>query len=246
MHESKLAAVGLLTGASGGIGSACARALVDTVDVILLVGRNAARLDRVASELGPRARPLAADLTESLGRRAILAELERLRGAVSWVVLAAGVALRGPLHDCDDDAIEATFAANVVGPALLLRRLLDTRWMSPASLVAIGSISAARALPNRAVYGATKAALEQLVRSLAGELAARGVRANVVSPGVIDTPLLQGHVHPLSNWVDARVPQARLGRPEEVAALVRYLITEAPEYLTGARLVVDGGAESLA
>ena len=110
----------------------------------------------------------------------------------------------------------------------------------------VGSISASRALPRRAVYGASKAGLEHLARSLAAELGPAGFRVNVVAPGVIGTPFLGDDTSNLDAWVRSRVPQQRLGSPEEVAEVVRYVIAEAPRYLTGARIAVDGGAEAMA
>jgi 3-oxoacyl-[acyl-carrier protein] reductase len=110
----------------------------------------------------------------------------------------------------------------------------------------IGSISASRALPHRAVYGATKAGLEHLARSLAAVLGATGITVNVVSPGVIDTPFLGDATPTLDAWVEDRVPLARVGDPDEVAKLVEYVALHAPPYLTGARIAVDGGAEAVA
>ena len=109
----------------------------------------------------------------------------------------------------------------------------------------VGSISASRALPRRAVYGASKAGIEHLARSLAAELGPAGYRVNIVAPGVIGTPFLGDDTGPLAEWVAKRVPAGRIGSPEEVADVVRFLIADAPAFLTGARIAVDGGAEAL-
>jgi NAD(P)-dependent dehydrogenase (short-subunit alcohol dehydrogenase family) len=154
--------------------------------------------------------------------------------------------MRGKLQDADPDQIVRTIAANLLGPALLIRRLLDCSWTPEAGIVAIGSISANRALPNRAVYGGSKAGLEQLCRTLAAELAPRGIRVNVVSPGVIDTPFLGDNVVAVQKWIEERVPARRLGTAREVAGLVKYVLIDSPEFLTGARIAVDGGAEVVA
>jgi NAD(P)-dependent dehydrogenase (short-subunit alcohol dehydrogenase family) len=232
---------GVVVGATGGIGAACARALAGTVGELVLSGRREEPLSQLAAELDAVA--VAADVATPAGRAA-------LAGAVSqplaWVVLAHGIPLRGPLAELAEDDIAAAFATNLVGPALLLRRLLDLSWTPSAAIVVVGSISASRALPRRAVYGATKAGLEHLARSLAAELAPAGIRVNVVAPGVIETPFLGADTSTLAEWVRARVPAGRLGRADEVAALVRYAAIEAPSYLTGARIAVDGGAEAVA
>jgi 3-oxoacyl-[acyl-carrier protein] reductase len=167
-------------------------------------------------------------------------------GDLAWLVLASGVAARRPLAELSEGEIEATFGANLVGPALLLRRLLHLTWQEPRAIVVIGSISASRSLPSRAAYAASKAGLEHLARSLAAEVAPAGIRVNVVAPGVIETPFLGDAREGLNDWVRGRVPLARLGTADEVADAVRYLLLDAPEYLTGTRIAVDGAAEAVA
>ncbi len=234
---------GIVVGAGGGIGAACARALAGSVELIVLAGRRREPLEAVAADVEVRTAVVPADVATAAGRDAIVSAIE---GGLGWVVLASGIPLRKPLADLDEGEISAAFAANLVGPALLLNRLLGLRWEPPAAVAVIGSITASRSLPQRAVYSATKAGLEHLARSLAAELAPSGIRVNIVSPGVIETPFLGDHAAALDDWVQASVPLARLGAPDEVANAVRYVILDAPAYLTGARIAVDGGAEALA
>jgi NAD(P)-dependent dehydrogenase (short-subunit alcohol dehydrogenase family) len=234
---------GIVIGASGGIGAAAAAALDGAADRIVLAGRRADVLEAVGASLAlSTAVPVAADVTTVAGRDGVVAAAS---GSISWVVLASGIPLRAPLAELDPDQIEMAFAANLVGPTLLLRELLDLRWDPPATLVIVGSVSATRALPGRAVYGATKAGIEHLGRSLAAELAPRGIRVNVVSPGVIDTPFL-GDSGALDAWIRESVPAGRMGRVEEVAELIRYAALDAPDYLTGTRIAIDGGTEARA
>src|SRR5204862_7038407 len=136
--------------------------------------------------------------------------------------------LRKPLAQLEGAEIEQLFAANLVGPTLLLNGLLGLEWSEPKAIVVVGSISASRALPRRAVYGASKAGVEHLARSLAAELGPAGFRVNVVAPGVIETPFLGDDTGALADWVADRVPTGRLGTPEEVAEVVRYVIADAP------------------
>lgn len=231
---------GIVVGATGGIGSACARALVSSADRILLCGRRADALDDLAWELD--AVPVVADVATAPGRRAVADAVE---STLSWIVLAQGIPLRRPLTELAGPEIEELFAANLVGPTLLLNDLLGLKWSEPKAIVVVGSISATRALPRRAVYGASKAGIEHLARSLAAELGPAGYRVNIVAPGVIGTPFLGDDTGPLAEWVESRVPAGRIGSPDEVADVVRYLIAGAPAFLTGARIAVDGGAEAL-
>ena len=235
--------VGLVTGAAGGIGSACVRALAGSAELIVLCGRRRKPLEQVAAGLDARTAVVAGDIASAEGRDAVLGAIE---GPLSWVVLASGVPARRPLAELDEGEVTETFAANLLGPALLLRRLLQLDWAAPAAVVAIGSISATRSLPGRSVYGSTKAGIEHLARTLAAEVASSGIRVNVVAPGVVETPFLGEATAALHRWVKESVPLARSGTPEEIAEVVRYLILEAPPYLTGARVAVDGGAETVA
>ena len=236
--------VGIVVGAGGGIGSACARALDASADLTVLAGRSDPRLRATASALTGRTATVVADVATEDGREAI-ARAALDMGEIAWLILASGVPLRGALMELTPDHIQKTLMTNLVGPTLLIRRLLDGRWLPNASIIAVGSISATRSLPNRSVYSGSKAGLEHLCRSLAAEVAPLGIRVNVVAPGVIDTPFLGGDQPALQVWVSAHVPQRQVGTPEDVADVVRYLILEAPAYVTGARIAVDGGAESV-
>ncbi len=118
-------------------------------------------------------------------------------------------------------------------------------WAEGSRLIGVGSISARRALPGRAVYGASKAAFEAFLIALGVEIAARGILVNVVAAGVTDTPFISGTKQDLEHWASERVPVGRLALAEEVASVIAYLVTSAPRYLNCSRVVVDGGAESM-
>jgi 3-oxoacyl-[acyl-carrier protein] reductase len=234
---------GIVVGGAGGIGAACARALAGSADVIVLCGRRREPLEAVAASVSQTSIVVAADVASPEGRDTIAAAVD---GSIAWVVLASGIPVRRPLAELPEDEVAAAFAANLVGPTLLLRRLLDLQWQQGAAVAVIGSISASRSLPSRAVYSGSKAGLEHFARSLAAELAPSGIRVNVVAPGVIETPFLGDARRALEEWTRSRVPLARVGTPDEVANTVRYVLLDAPSYLTGARIAVDGGAEAVA
>lgn len=236
---------GIVIGATGGIGHACVAALSGSVDTLIVTGRDEQRLAGAAA-VGKGAVPVIADIATAAGRSAILAAIRTTRTPLRWAVIASGAPLRGPLADLDPDAIVSTFESNLVGPALLLREMSDLEWLPGAALVAIGSISANRALVNRSVYAASKAGFERLVLSVAAEWAPRGIRVTVVAPGVIATPFLGSDRSRLDSWTAERVPAGRAGDAAEVASLVRYVALEAPAYLLGARIVIDGGTEAVA
>jgi NAD(P)-dependent dehydrogenase (short-subunit alcohol dehydrogenase family) len=237
---------GLIVGASGGIGAASARCLAASVDRLVLVGRGAAALDRLAAELSTPATCVAVDITVASGRDAILAAVRQDGASLAWTVIASGSPLRGAFGESDKEEVVRTLDVDLVAPILLLRALSDVAWTDRAALVVVGSISASRALPGRAVYGAAKAGLERFCASLAAEWQPRGIRVNVVAPGVVDTPFVGGDRDNLERWSRERIPAARAGRPEEVAEFIRYVVLDAPDFVVGARLVIDGGSESVA
>jgi len=238
--------VGVVVGASGGIGSACARMLDSSADVVILTSRSEARLRATAATLTGKVAAVVADIATEEGRNAIGRAVDEARSEIAWLILAAGAPLRRPLMQLQPNEIREALLTNFVAPVLLIRRLLDCPWLPNASIIAIGSITASRSLPNRSVYSGSKAGLEHFCRSLAAEVAPLKIRVNVVAPGVIETPFLGGDQHAIEGWIGARVPQKRAGTPDEVAAVVRYLALEAPSYVTGARIAVDGGAEASA
>lgn len=238
--------VGLVLGATGGIGSACVAALAGSVERMVVVGRDPARLDAARAAAGAGAVAVAADLGDAAGRTAIVEAVAAAGAPLRWVVAASGMPLRGALSEIDPAAIAETFQANLVGPVLLLRALADCAWSNPASVVVVGSISATRALARRSIYGASKAGIEHFAMALGAEWAPRGIRVNVVAPGVIATPFLGPDQQRLETWVRERVPSGRTGTAAEVAHVVRYLVLEAPDYIVGARLAIDGGMEATA
>jgi len=238
--------LGVIVGATGGIGSACARQLVNTADHIVLTGRHKERLGALSRELRVGTTGVQADISRTEDRELIVRTVSATGLPIGWLVFASGAPLRGPIDALDVADIESAIAVNLAGPALLLRMLLDLTWEPLASVVLIGSISASRSLPRRSVYGGTKAGVEHLFRAAAADLAPRGIRINVVAPGVVDTAFLGEDRSTLDAWIDDHVPMRRIGDPAEVAGLVKYLVTDAPRYLTGARFAVDGGAETVA
>lgn len=235
--------VGLVVGV-GGIGSAVARLARRSVDNMVVFDGDPARVAELRAELGCTG--VSGDIASATARDQLVGCIGELEGSLHWVALASGRGLRGPADAVSDDAVQSVMEANVLGPIALVGQLLrDARWSRGARLVGVGSISARRALPGRAVYGATKAALEAYLLAVGVEVASRGIVVNVVSAGATDTPFIGGARADLERWAAERVPAGRLGGAQEVAAVIAYLLTEAPTYLNCSRVVVDGGAEAM-
>ena len=231
----------LVTGASRGIGAAIAYGLHrDGWAVGVNYRADAGGADAVVARIradGGRAEAVRADVSDPDAIEGLFERLERDLGPVLVVVNNAGTAADDLLPMMDDDAWQAVIDTNLGGAFRITRRALGPMLRARfGRIVNVGSISGMRAVAGQANYAASKAGLEALTRVTAIEVARRGVTANVVTPGLIETQLSAG-----ASVVPSMVPAQRPGVPDDVAACVRFLVSDAAGYVNGSTLVVDGG-----
>lgn len=238
--------VALVTGASRGIGRAVAVALASRG---AYVGVNYAGNEAAAEETLALVRAAGAEgellrfdvRSGDAVREAVDGFAERRKG-LHIAVANAGVAVDGLLLRVGDDDIDAVLATNVKGALYLARS--SVRWMMKAKwgrFVAIGSVVGQMGNTGQSVYAASKAALDGLTRSIAREYGSRGVTANVVAPGFVETDMTAGLSDELKKRLRESAPAGRLGRPEDIAAAVLYLASNEAGYVTGQTLGVNGG-----
>lgn len=237
----------VVTGGASGIGLASARALAAVGRPVALWDLNAsgckAGAEALAREYGVATVGVAVDLRDPLAIPPALAQTRAALETIGGLVHAAGVVATVPVDEITAESWDAVLDVNLRAMVLLVRALLpDLRASRGSAVVGIASVNAT--LGNAAIpaYSASKGGLLSLVRSLADDLARDGIRINAVSPGQIRTPMLQPSVDLLPKGsYERRILLGRLGDPDEVATVVRFLLSDEARYVTAAEIVVDGG-----
>ncbi len=238
--------VAVVTGGSSGIGLATARRFIADGAQVVVTGRNLEALDGAVAELGDRATGIQGDVANLEDLDRLFAQVRDQFGRVDVLFANAGIAPLGPFEAVTEEHFDALFNINVRGLFFTVQKALPLL-SEGASVILNASVVAQSGLPNTSVYSATKAAVRSLGRTLAAELSPRGIRVNVVSPGLIETPfwgkvgLSQDEIDAFGAQVVQRTPLRRPGQPEEIAATAAFLASDDASYFTGADLVADGG-----
>ena len=236
----------LLTGASSGIGLETARQFVAEGARVAITARSLKAFDQARQELGEHAVYLVSDAAEAADQKKLAETIKQEFGDLDILFINAGIAELKPIGQWDEAGFDRAFHLNVRGPFFLIQALLPL-FANPASIVLNASINADIGMPNTSVYGASKAALLSMARTLSAELMPRGIRVNAVSPGPIATPLYSklglsaADLKATSDALQSQVPAKRFGKPAEIASAVVFLASDESAFTVGSELIIDGG-----
>jgi len=232
----------LVTGASGGIGAAIARALHGAGGTVALSGTRTEPLETLAAELGTRAHILPCNLSDAGALQALPTQAAEAMGSVDILVNNAGITRDNLFMRMKDEEWDNVLNVNLTSAMRLcrgvLRGMMKARW---GRIVNIGSVVGATGNPGQGNYAASKAGIIGMSKSLAHEVAGRGITVNVVAPGFIDTAMTDRLTDEQKATINARIPAGRMGQPAEIAAAVLYLCSGEAGYVTGTVLHVNGG-----
>jgi NAD(P)-dependent dehydrogenase (short-subunit alcohol dehydrogenase family) len=240
----------LITGGTSGIGLETARQFVSEGARVAITGKNPATLETARKELGSEVLIIPSDAGDVAGQKTLAKTLGQEFGGLDILFVSAGIAELQPIEQWNEGAFDRSFAINVKGPYFLIQALLPT-FANPASIVLNASVNAHIGMPNTTVYGASKAALLSLTRTLSGELISRGIRVNAVSPGPIATPLYsklgfeEADLKAVSASIQSQVPAGRFGSPGEIAHAIVFLASDESAFTIGGEIMIDGGMGNL-
>lgn len=236
----------LVTGASGGIGGAIARALHGAGATVGLSGTRVDPLEALAAELGARAHVLPCNLSDAEAVEALPKQAIEAMGGVDILVNNAGITRDQIFMRMSDEDWQSVLDVNLTSTMRLcrgvMRPMMKARW---GRIINISSIVGATGNPGQVNYAASKAGMVGMTKSIAYEVASRGITANAVAPGFIATAMTGQLTEDQKAAINAKIPAARMGQADEIAAAVLYLASPEAGYVTGATLHVNGGMAML-
>jgi len=241
--EGKIA---LVTGGTSGIGLATAKRFVTEGAKVIITGRRKEVLDTAVKEIGPGATGIQADAGKLADLDKLFAQIKQQFGHIDTLFANAGGGEFAPIDKVTEEHFDKTFDTNVKGVFFTVQKALPLM-PDGATIVLNASIVSIKGMPAFGVYSATKAAVRSFARTWTNELKDRQIRVNVVSPGPIDTPGVDGlaqdqeQAKELKAGLASQVPLGRMGHPDEIAKVVVFLASGDASYVAGVELFVDGG-----
>ena len=242
--------VAVVTGGNSGIGLGVAKAYAQEGAQVAITGRNEKTLEAAAKEIGDGTLAIQSDAGKVAEIETAMKKINERFGRIDALFVNAGVAKLIPFDEVTEEFFDETVNINMKGVFFTVQKAIPL--MSKGSAIVLNaSINAHLGMPGTTVYGATKAAVINMAKTLSRDLLEKGIRVNAVSPGPITSALLgrdgmsQEKVQEIKDWIQSQVPIKRFGTPEEIAAGVLYLTSPESAFVLGAELIIDGGTATL-
>jgi NAD(P)-dependent dehydrogenase (short-subunit alcohol dehydrogenase family) len=235
--------VAVVTGGNSGIGLATARLFVAEGAHVFITGRRQAELEEAVRQIGKHVTGVQGDVSNLADLDRLFATVKREKGRIDVLFANAGVAEVGPLRSISEEHFDTVFNINVKGVLFTVQKALPL-FTDGGSIILNGSIAASKGAEAGSVYSASKAAVRSFARCWTSDLKRRQIRVNVISPGAIETPILNkgGLTREQADAFVTLVPLGRIGTADEVAKAAVFLASDDSSYITGIELFVDGGA----
>jgi NAD(P)-dependent dehydrogenase (short-subunit alcohol dehydrogenase family) len=243
--------VAVVTGGNSGIGLGVAKAYAQEGAQVAITGRNKNTLEAAAKEIGDGTLAIQSDAGNLAEIEAAMKKINERFGRIDALFVNAGVGQFVPFEQITEKFFDETVDINMKGVFFTVQKAIPS--MSKGSAIVLNaSINAHRGMPGTTVYGATKAAVVNMAKTLSADLLEKGIRGvNVISPGPITSALLtrdgitQEKLQETKDWIQSKVPIKRFGTPEEIAAAVLYLTSPESAFVVGTELIIDGGMSTL-
>lgn len=242
--------IAVVTGGSSGIGRATARRFVQEGAYVFIVGRRQSELDAAKAEIGRNVTTIQADVSNLDELDGVFSKIKAEKHSLDIVVASAGLVEHQTLAAATPEHFDNTFNLNARGVYFTVAKALPL-FNDGGSIVLVSSGMHLKGFPEYGAYAATKAAVRSFARTWAAELKGRGIRVNTLSPGMIDTPIVNGMFSTTEAATSARqnfaaiTPLGRIGNPDEIANGILFLASSDSSYTTGFDLVADGGITQL-
>jgi NAD(P)-dependent dehydrogenase (short-subunit alcohol dehydrogenase family) len=236
--------IALVTGGNSGIGYATAKYFKEAGAKVIITGRSAERVATAATELGVKG--IVADVIDLSAIDLLVAQVKSEFGNIDVLFVNAGVFSPAPVGQNTEEMFDMQMGINFKGAVFTTEKFLPII-NDGGSIINLSSINAYTGMPNTAIYGASKAALNSYTRTAATELAPRKIRVNSVNPGPTYTPIFgktgmqEDQLNEFSGAMQNRIPLKRFGQPEDIAKLVTFLASEDASFITGGEYNIDGG-----
>jgi len=232
--------VAVITGATSGMALATAKLFVEEGAYVFITGRRQKNLDDAVKAIGRNVTGVQGDASNLADLDRLYETVKREKGRIDVLFASAGMGELAPIGEVTEEHFDRTFGLNVRGTLFTVQKALPL-FSDGGSIIMNGSIAGSMGVPAFGVYSASTAALPSFARSWTLDLKSRGIRVNVLSPGTIDTPILEGLPKEAIDEFVKLIPRGSMGRPEEIATAALFLASSDSSFVTGSELFVDGG-----